>query len=986
MKTYVLVAILLIFPNITFAQQIIKAPRMSMNGIWDIEDDNNKKYDALSLAVSHQFSGIGLRSTEEPIVGSGVVKWPGKTYWSNTQAKLRRAEDGTVTMAFGQFGYCNCVSVEYTMKPSDNPDVLVGEWFYRKGKTKKEKHGKSVWRRRPPVKIDSIYYYIGSANPKQTFTRNKIQYGEGPLKIEQRFTPGTLWITIMGERLAGGHNFWMDTEDNNLNVRDKGWFCKNGRHFDYGDEWRRCGTEKTLGDGVVGLRFAVRVKKKMAPGPRTIWLDGQPIEIYISNENKERGEYTVKTKGDFSLESGEKGKSHANIKAELGNGFNANVAYMSDSMMASIRADSEMGATFQEVAAYNSTDKIGYDLRLPGPTDRAVEKFLEIKALQNTAAMAGDPPGEGKNLAWQPVIFCAKAHDPHSGKNLFLGGLFGLKGKLSVYFQKMHQEPLSDNYLENLFTQTPPLAKWVIDKKIPAKILGRQGNGKGITVQIPDIQGRVYIVVEIGTMESSAYEYKILRQDRKASLKRRVEESMFCQMMDQLLRSDSLGEIARAFHVFTRKGGQFRYRIGSKATEIKIDGERIPMRWIFHLDGRFYNGYKEAFFKLGVSLVPKGQEEAFLTDPNHPFSNPVDLISIFPTKDIKTGKQVYIGKIIDTEFSSLLGVRWDKKDRKLTISEFAGIEAKELGLEMGWDNKNKQVFFKSKNKLGELEITGNDEGGSAKFTETEDRVYKGNLHRFSLSAKNENDKSFTTIKNDVYAGKADSSEKILELELGYDSTVLAGEPNPNVDAKITLFDYIKDKEDRLIFNKSISFKGSMRDYNLYKLDIDFTAIKDQDNFTMGFGYLDEIQGSSIPDQNRWETRLGMQNRFADGDLKIRSLATMKLDTRNHIVDAMTIRLAARAKYDKWLKWGLQVDGAYTRRRRPTRSESWELNVIGSAEIAKVEAFVGLEYRDGPNEKNTAGVWGIKVGGPGGKTLKLFDLKKYRENVWKFYDN
>lgn len=262
------------WPVLSCAQSEIIAPRMAMDGIWDIEDEGNEKYTALSLAISHQFTGIGHRSQGNPIYGAGVWKLSGENFWRGAGGTLKRAEDGSITMSHGQFEYCMCKTVDYAVKPTSDPDVMTGTWIF-KGKGDYKASGKSIWRRRPPLQIDSISIYAHGQ------TRHKTRPSAGPLKIEQRFTRGDIRVTIKGKRLAGGHNLGMDLEGDALKIRDQRWLCKNG---DRRDSWPRCGNEQTLGDGVSGISFVIRSSKTMEPGLRTIWLDGQAIPLEVVTE------------------------------------------------------------------------------------------------------------------------------------------------------------------------------------------------------------------------------------------------------------------------------------------------------------------------------------------------------------------------------------------------------------------------------------------------------------------------------------------------------------------------------------------------------------------------------------------------------------------------------------------------------------------------------------------------------------------------------
>ncbi len=277
----------------------VKAPRGEMAGIWDIVDEGHNKYDELSLSISHQHIGIGYRSADKPLFATGLVRKPGSKTLSEASARPYVGDDGTVTMKFGQFEYNGQSSVEYSVKPTADPDTLVGTWSYD-GKSLRNASGKSVWRRRPPIHIDSIYFETPSPEAEGQYIRHSAKPGEGILEIPQARTRGNLTITILGDRMAGGHNLLIDVPGETFKTRDRGWLCENGAHHDYGDEWRKCGSTKTLGDGVIGLRFMIRSQKAWALGSHTIWLDGQPMGIrIISAEEAARKETLRRNKPEL---------------------------------------------------------------------------------------------------------------------------------------------------------------------------------------------------------------------------------------------------------------------------------------------------------------------------------------------------------------------------------------------------------------------------------------------------------------------------------------------------------------------------------------------------------------------------------------------------------------------------------------------------------------------------------------------------------------
>ncbi|MCG8639875.1 MAG: hypothetical protein MI862_09060 [Desulfobacterales bacterium] len=250
------------------------APRGPLGGIWDISDQGNDKYSRLSLAISYQFVGLGHRTADTPVYGVGVVQWPGTDYWSEATAELSVEKDGTVIMNFGKFAYCNCVPVVYRMKPTDDPDILVGEWRY----DKKNQKGSSRWQRKPEPRLDKLGYYT-EGNGKQQVTG--VTPGHEALAVPQNMTRGDLRLYIWGDRLAGGHNVWMDPEGGNIRVREAGWVCGDGSRRRWGDGWRKCGSRETLGDGVAGIYLDIRFKAPLDAGTRTLWLDGQAMKLHI---------------------------------------------------------------------------------------------------------------------------------------------------------------------------------------------------------------------------------------------------------------------------------------------------------------------------------------------------------------------------------------------------------------------------------------------------------------------------------------------------------------------------------------------------------------------------------------------------------------------------------------------------------------------------------------------------------------------------------
>lgn len=260
-----------------------------LDGMWTITARGNPKVAALTIAVSRESHGLGYRDPEGPLLAAGVLRYPGSSNYRNFDLSISRSDDGTIRIRFGQFEYCNCVPVEYTARPTSNPDVMAGEWIY------KDQRGPAVWRRGPSARIQSVEMGMAIRTDQGTYVSDRFGFGERPGRVERthRVTCGYgqmrgncdgFWIAIRGENFAGAQDLWIDPASH-MEINKAGWLCANGRMKDWGAGWRGCGSTKRPGDGVVGLSVKLLFWDGIAPGKRTLWVNGQPIpfEMVIHN-------------------------------------------------------------------------------------------------------------------------------------------------------------------------------------------------------------------------------------------------------------------------------------------------------------------------------------------------------------------------------------------------------------------------------------------------------------------------------------------------------------------------------------------------------------------------------------------------------------------------------------------------------------------------------------------------------------------------------
>jgi hypothetical protein len=259
------------------------SPKNIVDGIWDVEDEGSVKIDAMTLTINRQFASLGKRTKNTPLVTVGLVRHKGDSHFQKFgKFHLAVSDDGTITMSHGQFGYCNCGAIDYTMRATGDPDVMIGEWVY-----KDDERGTSIWRRRPPITIESVSYVLRHSYKNQRYLRDTVAYGERPLNVTDwpKAYQRSIWLTVSGRGLAGGHDVWLDPSSK-LKLRDRRWRCQDNRTREGGDGWTSCGNWGKPDLGVVALVLEIKIPKNTTAGIKTLWIDDQPVHFYVHAINE----------------------------------------------------------------------------------------------------------------------------------------------------------------------------------------------------------------------------------------------------------------------------------------------------------------------------------------------------------------------------------------------------------------------------------------------------------------------------------------------------------------------------------------------------------------------------------------------------------------------------------------------------------------------------------------------------------------------------
>lgn len=257
------------------------AERGPLVGIWQIEDIDNPKVVSMTIAMHHGFDAILDQSEGATVPYYGIFQHrrPDKITTHRAQGRLKKSDDGSYRTKFGQFEYCDCVSVRYTVNPTGDPDVMIGEWVYGK------KRGVSTWRRQPPIKIDSVSHEIELVRMGPL---DRVEYGTRPTKIELNHPAKSydVVVWIRGQRFAGGHEIRIDPSSRiKINYNSSRYRCARGGSYRVDQSWYNCRKKNSkpnpLSESVTGINVRLVTKKGITPGTKTLWIDGQPVPLDI---------------------------------------------------------------------------------------------------------------------------------------------------------------------------------------------------------------------------------------------------------------------------------------------------------------------------------------------------------------------------------------------------------------------------------------------------------------------------------------------------------------------------------------------------------------------------------------------------------------------------------------------------------------------------------------------------------------------------------
>ena len=336
-----------------------------IDGIWDIEDEGSVKIESMILAVNRQFGSLGKRSEDAPLIAAGFVRHKGDVGFRKWRSgRLARTDDGAIIMSFGQFGYCNCGSIDYTVRSTGDPDVMIGEWVY-----KDNERGSSIWRRRPPVTIEAVSYLLRHSNKTQRFVRDAVAYKERPLNVADwpKAYEHSIWLSISGRGFAGGHEVWFKP-DSQLKLGGRRWRCHDGSHQEGGTNWNRCSGRNRPDLGVVGLVLEVRISTNITSGIKTLWVDGQPVYLYVHGIT---GSDPVTSQTDLiKIEIIDATTPDAIDQITIGQSFRARLTYAEkpDTEITETVAITSSDGTVREVSATGNTQVILSDPVLVVPS------------------------------------------------------------------------------------------------------------------------------------------------------------------------------------------------------------------------------------------------------------------------------------------------------------------------------------------------------------------------------------------------------------------------------------------------------------------------------------------------------------------------------------------------------------------------------------------------------------------------------------------
>lgn len=258
-----------------------------IDGVWEVYSPGNPKVAALTIFINTHEGALHREDPNRQSPAQGVWQLNGWANYSDTvfSLPLNIADDGSIAIAHGQFEFCNCVQMHWTVSPTGDPNVMSGIWRYQK------KQGTTTWRRRAAktvirsVTVSNARYDEAGKRIADTFL-----YGERSAVLERnrpvscqgaRGNCERIVISVLGDNFAGAHNVWIDPASH-LDLDSAGWICRDGSFVT--SNWDRCGVGRIPGENVTGIHLSLLLRDGMAPGPRNFWVNGAPIPIDVAIE------------------------------------------------------------------------------------------------------------------------------------------------------------------------------------------------------------------------------------------------------------------------------------------------------------------------------------------------------------------------------------------------------------------------------------------------------------------------------------------------------------------------------------------------------------------------------------------------------------------------------------------------------------------------------------------------------------------------------
>lgn len=262
-------------------------PFNPLDGIWDIASPGNPKVAAMTVFMHSSYGILHRGDPNKPSPAHGVARLAGEQGYRQSGFALRLGteDDGSVTTEYGQFGFSGRQRVYWKVRPTADPDVMVGQWEYD------EEKGRSIWRRRAvTATVRSVRISAAHADPAGEWVDDEFAYGTRPGRLEREVaalsrgcaagltgTCNLLRVAVFGENFAGAHDVWIDPATR-FELEAARWICVDGTTESV---WYECGVGATPGDSVTGIRIDLRLRDGIRSGPISIWVDDHPIPIAV---------------------------------------------------------------------------------------------------------------------------------------------------------------------------------------------------------------------------------------------------------------------------------------------------------------------------------------------------------------------------------------------------------------------------------------------------------------------------------------------------------------------------------------------------------------------------------------------------------------------------------------------------------------------------------------------------------------------------------